>query len=107
MNSNRMTEERFKILKELSKRPATAIDLVSDRNVAVVQDLVRMGYATDFSAHAGHRIPVRLRIWGINSAGRAVLEQHALAAASTKVRGQLSLIVNPNKLKEEEKGDLP
>lgn len=87
----KMTEERFAILKKLAQRTQTAIDLVDDRNIAVVQDLVKMGYARDYSDHAGHRIPVRLRIWGITSAGRAVIEQEEFVAP--KKIGQLSFSI--------------
>lgn len=87
-----MTADRFEVLKILSKRPTTAIDLKTDRNVAIASALVKMGYARDFSAHAGHRIPVRLRIWGITEAGRAALEQQTIVEAY----GQLKLtIVSP------------
>jgi hypothetical protein len=55
-----------------------------------------MGYARDFADHAGHRIPIRLRIWGITDAGRAVLEQQALAVSSANRGGQFSLTINTN-----------
>jgi hypothetical protein len=48
---------------------------MDDDEIARVQRLVTMGLARDFSAFHGHRTPVRLRIWGITMAGRAVLEQ--------------------------------
>ena len=92
-----MTADRFEVLKLLSKRPTTAIDLKSDRNITIVQALVKMGFARDYSAHAGHRIPVRLRIWGITEAGRACLEQQALTdnKARTSNNGQLKFAMPP------------
>jgi len=56
--------------------------LKTDQNIAAVQELVNTGYARDFAAHHGHRIPVRLRIWGITSSGKAVLEQQAMIDAT-------------------------
>ena len=67
------------LLKELSARHMTIVDLKTDDRLRAVQDLVGIGYARDFAAHSGHRIPIRLRIWGITGAGKAVLEQMALA----------------------------
>lgn len=86
-----MTADRFEVLKILSKRPTTAIDLKTDRNVAIASALVKMGYARDFSAHAGHRIPIRLRIWGITEAGKAALEQQSFVNSS----GQLKFAIPP------------
>lgn len=83
-----MTKDRFAILRKLSLRPLTSIDLDTDRNLDIVQDLVRFGYARDYGNQHGRRVPIRLRIWGITSAGKAVLEQQAL----TENKGpQLSL----------------
>jgi hypothetical protein len=74
-----LSQIKLGILKELSIKHLTVIDLKTDDRLRAVQDLVGIGYARDFAAHHGHRIPVRLRIWGITSAGKAVLEQLALA----------------------------
>ena len=88
-----LTADRLKLLRKVRKRAVTAIDLGTDRNIAIVQDLVRMGYVRDYSNHHGHRIPIRLRIWGITDPGRAVLEQESMIRSrAIDKRGQLSLI---------------
>src|SRR5215467_15022862 len=74
-----LSAEKMDMLKLLATKHLTYIDLQNDHNVRVVQELVGMGYARDFADHAGHRVQVRLRIWGITSAGKAVLEQQAMA----------------------------
>src|SRR5215469_18438961 len=73
-----LSQAKIDLLQQLSNKPMTVIDLKTDQNIAAVQELVNTGYARDFSAHRGHRIPIRLRIWGITSAGKAVLEQQAM-----------------------------
>lgn len=88
-----LTSDRLKLLRKIRVRAVTAIDLGTDRNIAIVQDLVRMGYVRDYSNHHGHRIPIRLRIWGITDPGRAVLEQESMIRSrAIGKRGQLSLI---------------
>lgn len=88
-----LTADRLKLLRKVRVRAVTAIDLGTDRNIAIVQDLVRMGYVRDYSNHHGHRIPIRLRIWGITDPGRAVLEQESMIRSrAVGKRGQLSLI---------------
>jgi hypothetical protein len=74
-----LSQAKMGLLKELSVRHMTIVDLKTEDRLRAVQDLVGIGYARDFAAHHGHRIPIRLRIWGITSAGKAVLEQMALA----------------------------
>lgn len=74
-----LTKEKMSLLQELANRHMTVIDLESEHRIRMVQDLVSMGYARDFADHHGHRVQVRLRIWGITSAGKAVLEQQAMA----------------------------
>src|SRR5215469_1912326 len=77
-----LSQAKLNLLQQLSNKPMTVIDLKTDQNIAAVQELVNTGYARDFSAHRGHRIPVRLRIWGITSSGKAVLEQQAMVDAT-------------------------
>src|SRR5215472_7875625 len=77
-----LSSAKLDLLRQLSNKVLTAIDLQTDQNIAAVQELVNIGYARDFAAHHGHRIPVRLRIWGITSAGKAVLEQQAMIDAT-------------------------
>jgi hypothetical protein len=74
-----LSQAKMGLLKELSVKHLTIIDLKTEDRLRAVQDLVGIGYARDFAAHHGHRIPIRLRIWGITSSGRAVLEQLAMA----------------------------
>lgn len=101
-----LTPDRLKLLRKVRVRAVTAIDLGTDRNIAIVQDLVRMGYVRDYSNHHGHRIPIRLRIWGITDPGRAVLEQESMIRSrAIGKRGQLSLIggnVEHNEPQQEE-----
>ena len=73
-----LSQLKIAMLQQLSTRHLTVIDLKTDQNIRMVQELVNLGYARDFSAHHGHRIEVRLRIWGITSSGKAVLEQQAM-----------------------------
>lgn len=87
-----MTKDRLLVLRLLSNRPQTVIDLVSEKNINTVLGLVKLGFARDFSDHKGHRVPVRLRIWGITEAGRAVLEQETIGGMMTRKIGQFSLL---------------
>lgn len=50
----------------------------------MVQELVSAGYARDFADQRGRRVEVRLRIWGITSAGKAVLEQRDMVEAASR-----------------------
>lgn len=79
-----LSSVKMDMLKQLSQRHITIIDLGSEAKVRMIQELVHAGYARDFSDHKGHRIEVRLRIWGITAAGRAVLEQRDLVEATTR-----------------------
>jgi len=86
-----LSQAKVDLLQKLLNKPLTVIDLETEQNIAAVQDLVNTGYARDFAAHHGHRIPVRLRIWGITSAGKAVLEQQAMAEMSRGRQPPLTL----------------
>ena len=82
-----ITKNDLKTLELLSKRVMTAPTMTDDE-IKKVQRLVDQGLARDFSYFHGHRMPVRLRIWGINDRGRAVLEQRTMMQ-------QLTLPTNP------------
>src|SRR5215467_4591121 len=86
-----LSAEKMDMLKLLATKHLTYIDLQNDHNVRVVQELVGMGYARDFADHAGHRVQVRLRIWGITGAGKAVLEQQAMAEMTKGRQPSLTL----------------
>ena len=75
-----ITNTDFKTLAKLAVRVQAAPEL-SEEDIKRIQRLVTMGLARDFSAFHGTRTPVRLRIWGITSAGRAVLEQKSFTDA--------------------------
>lgn len=79
-----LTAKNFDLLRRLSLRPLTVVDLVTPTNIRMVQDLVKLGYARDYADQKGRRVEVRLRIWGITGAGKAVLEQQDLIEANTK-----------------------
>jgi hypothetical protein len=93
-----MNKARFHILKQLAMKPLTAIDLESEENINTVQALTKLGYARDYGMQYGHRIPIRLRIWGITDAGKAVLSQAALAENS---KGQFSFAIKPAEAKRD------
>lgn len=86
-----LTKEKISLLQELANKHMTVIDLDSDHRVRMIQDLVSMGYARDFADHHGHRVQVRLRIWGITGAGKAVLEQQAMAEMTRGRQPSLTL----------------
>ena len=86
-----LSAEKMDMLKLLATKHLTYIDLQNDHNVRVVQELVGMGYARDFADHAGHRVQVRLRIWGITGAGKAVLEQQTMAEMTKGRQPSLTL----------------
>ena len=75
-----ITNSDFSMLAKLAVRVQAAPEL-SEEDIKRVQRLVTMGLARDFSAFHGTRTPVRLRIWGITSAGKAVLEQKSFTDA--------------------------
>jgi hypothetical protein len=79
-----LSPAKMDLLRKLALRHLTAIDLVSEARIRMVQDLVNAGYARDYADHKGHRIEVRLRIWGITAAGRAVLEQRDMVTTTTR-----------------------
>lgn len=79
-----LSSAKMDMLRQLSQKFLTAIDLPTEGKIRMVQELVSAGYARDFSDHKGHRIEVRLRIWGITSAGRAVLEQRDMVTTATR-----------------------
>jgi hypothetical protein len=91
MALNRRREEgmalspaKMELLQKLAGGPQTAIDLVTDQRIRMVQELVAAGYARDFADQRGRRVEVRLRIWGITGAGRAVLEQRDMVEAASR-----------------------
>src|SRR5215467_13378467 len=98
-----LTPAKLSVLQKLAVRPLTVIDLPDVKQLRIVQQLVNEGYARDFAAQRGRRVEVRLRIWGITQAGRAILEQVAMVEASSR---QPSLILEAKKplpMKEPEK----
>ena len=87
-----LSSEKFEMLKRLIQGPLTIVDLGGEntQELRTVQVLVSLGYARDYGQQHGRRIPVRLRIWGINNAGKAAVEQQALGDNKKK---QLSLVL--------------
>jgi hypothetical protein len=75
-----ITAADMTMLQRLSEGPMAA-PVMEDDEIKRVLRLVDMGLVRDYSAFAGHRMPVRLRIWGINDRGKAVVEQRALTEA--------------------------
>lgn len=86
----KVTKEDMMALELLSKRPMAA-PTMDDDQIVRVQKLATRGLAIDFSNFHGTRTPVRLRIWGITSAGKAVLEQKGLTELNGP-RRQLTLV---------------
>jgi hypothetical protein len=74
-----------------------AAPVMDDDDIARCQRLATMGLARDFSAFHGHRIRLRLRIWGITDAGRAVLEQNSFTDARKPARLNLPETVKEKK----------
>ena len=95
--------EQIEMLKRLAERPLTVVDFKMHGELRMVQNLSDMGYVRDFAKQLNsqgrpHRVPVHLRIWGITDAGRAILEQKALAdrpPPSKEYTEQLSFEFNP------------
>jgi len=71
--SDVITKPDIRMLRKLKER-VQAAPVMDDDEIVRVQRLVEMGLARDFSKFGGTSIKVRLRIWGITDAGRAVLE---------------------------------
>src|SRR5215469_5628026 len=94
MRASPITPDRIALLQQLSMKPLTCIDLKEDKKIRLVQRLTREGYARDFGDQKGRRVEVRLRIWGITSAGKAILEQMAMVEAIAR---QPALIPVPRK----------
>jgi len=69
-----ITQLDMRMLAKLA-RGVMAAPVMDDDEIVRVQRLVTMNLARDFAAFHGTRTPVRLRIWGITDAGKAVLEQ--------------------------------
>ena len=88
-----MQPRQMQVIRKLATGPQTTIDLTPEE-VKIVQDLVKRGVARDYSSFTGHRTEVRLRIWGLTSIGKAILEQQTLVDASVR-RQQLTLLTNP------------
>jgi hypothetical protein len=95
-----LSSVKMDMLKQLSQRHITIIDLGSEAKVRMIQELVNAGYARDYADHKGRRVEVRLRIWGITSAGRAVLEQRDLVAATTRQPALPLLLKAPLSIKK-------
>lgn len=89
-----MTPRQTDLLRKLATRSQTAIDL-TDAEIDTVLDLTKRGLVYDFSAFAGRRIPINLRIWGISQAGRAILEQQNIGALTSINPRQLGLTLQP------------
>lgn len=87
MMSSMLTPQLFDMLKKLSIRAVSIVDLPTADDLKMVQRLTKMGYARDYGTQWGKRIPIHLRLWGITDSGKAVLEQQALSENQT--RGQL------------------
>lgn len=83
-------KEDMQTLELLSKRPLAA-PTMDDDLIVRVQRLANGGLAHDFSHFHGQRLTqIRLRIWGINDRGRAILEQKELTEMNGP-RRQLTL----------------
>ena len=93
MTPRQMHPRQMQVIRKLATGPQTTIDLTPEE-VKITQDLVKRGVARDYADFYGHRIEVRLRIWGLTSIGRAILEQQTLVDSSVR-RQQLTLITNP------------
>lgn len=89
-----MTPNKFDLLRRLALRPMTAVDFERYEEVKSLQQLVKLGYARDYANQLGKRVPVRLRIWGITDAGRAVLEMQVIGESQSKgTQGQLGFLL--------------
>ena len=88
-----MTADKWEMLRRIIQRSITHAEMKTNKELRDVQELTNLGYVRDYGQWHGKRIPVNLRIWGITPAGRAVLEQQALAEHSNRGGGhtQLSL----------------
>lgn len=105
-----MTEPQFNLLRRLSAQLMSCIELapeVTSRKVdlgkapgvKLVQTLTKLGYARDYGSQWGRRVEIRLRIWGITDAGKAVLQQQSLAEnkneSKTGGQNQMALTLMP------------
>jgi hypothetical protein len=97
-----ITNQNMKMLERLSKG-VLAAPILSDDEIKQVQRLVEIGLARDYSSFAGHRCPLRLRIWGINDQGRAVMEQKNITTPA-KSR-QFTLTHQTHQTHQTQKGD--
>jgi hypothetical protein len=97
-----MNQMQLNMLKQLAQRHLTCVELASDirsskidvsraPGVRLIQILTKLGYARDYGDQNGRRVEVRLRIWGITDAGRAVLQQQSLAENKIGGDGQSQL----------------
>lgn len=84
-----MTKPQLDLLKRLGSQCLTCIELAPEvtskradlgksPGIRLVQTLTKLGYARDYGDQHGRRTEIRLRIWGITDAGKAVLQQQSL-----------------------------
>lgn len=76
---------------EVLARGIQAGPTMTDDEIRITQRLVTQGLAKDYSEFHGHRQRIYLRIWGITTAGRAVLEQQALTMNDKRTQLLLSM----------------
>jgi hypothetical protein len=97
--------EQIEMLQRLAQKALTIVDFKKHGELKMVQGMVDLGYVKDFarmlnSQGRPHRIPIGLHIWGITNAGKAILEQKALAEEDKKRKGDqgqlnLELLLHP------------
>lgn len=102
-----LNQPQTDMLRKLAFKPLSVIELAPEitskrieieraPGVKLVQRLTKLGYARDYGAQHSRRVPVRLRIWGITDAGRAVLEQQSLGESKDAGgQSQLGLVLGP------------
>jgi hypothetical protein len=105
-----MTQPQLDLLRKMSIKPLTCIDLAPEvkskrvdireaPTVRVAQTLTKLGYARDYGDQHGRRTEVRLRIWGITDSGKAVLQQQSLGESTSKAgQSQLGFSLEPKQV---------
>ena len=94
-----ITSNDIKTLVKLAIR-IQAAPVMDTEDIVRCQRLVTMGLARDLSAFHGTRIPIRLRIWSITDAGRAVLEQKSFTDSRQPPKLNLPIPPTPKNSKD-------
>lgn len=99
-----MDPKQKAVLYKLSSHPLTTIDM-TDEEIRAIRQLLRKNLARDYADFYRRRTPTHLRIWGITSAGKAILNETSQSHTFTR-RTQLDFGLATIELKEPTKSPI-